>query len=195
LYERNKEHPDTTTMKKIALVFLSLLFVTDAARAQNATGTAQQSVKLALSNALEVTFTSNNSATGNAVNLSFTTADHYANGVESAEQELKVRSNKNFKVGAKIDMSSFSYVGNGNLNNVVTPANAFTLKVTQNTTGGNVASGFSNYSNLTSSDQDIILNGTNGDNQKFAVKYKCNPGWGLPAGTYSFAIVYTATQQ
>jgi len=187
-------------MKKLIIILAAVTGINTLATAQqvnanNAASTAQQTVQLALSNAIEVSFTGNNSANGSTVLLTFNTADHYANGVESGEQELRVRSNKNFKVGAKVDLSNFSYVGSGNISNVVTPANAFAVKVTSNTTGGTTASGFSGFGNLTTNDQDIILNGTNGNNQKFSVKYKCTPGWALPAGLYSFDVVYTATQQ
>ncbi|HRO43168.1 MAG TPA: hypothetical protein PL009_10060 [Flavipsychrobacter sp.] len=186
-------------MKNIITLFAAIIAISSSASGQvnssNASSTAQQNVQLALSNAIEVTFTNNNSANGSTVSLAFNTADHYANGVESGEQELKVRSNKNFKIGAKIDLTNFSYVGNGNISNIVTPSDAFALKIVSNTTGGNTVSAFTNYGNLTTNNQDVILNGVNGNNQKFSVKYKCNPGWGLPAGTYTFAVVYTATQQ
>lgn len=184
-------------MKKV--LFAAVLFTTvSAAHAQqNATGTAQQSVQLALSNAIEITFTNNNSTTGNTVNLAFNNADDLANGVESGEQELKIRSNKAFKVGVKIDYNTVTYSGNGNLNNAIAPANIFQLKVTTNTTGGTIPTPFSttSYGNVTSSDQNLIINGTNGGNQKFGVKYKCTPGFYMPAGTYNFDVVYTATQQ
>jgi len=186
-------------MKKISLLFAVLSICAATAKAQvstaNASGAAQQSVQLALSNAIEITFTNNNTATGSTVTMSFNTADHYANGVESGVNELKVRSNKNFKIAAKIDLTNFSYIGNGNIYNLVTPADVFALKVTNNTTGGSIPAGFTSYGNLTTSDQDIILNGTHGNDQRFSVKYRANPGWAMPAGTYNFAVVYTATQQ
>ncbi len=184
-------------MKKLILL-ASMTFATSAAvLAQNTSGNSNQTVQLSLSNALEISFTSTNASQGNTVTMAFNNADDYANGVESTEQELKIRSNKNFKVGVKIDYNSFSYTGPGNLNLATVPMNAFGLKVTDNSTGGNIAGSFNttSYNELTGTDQNLIVNGDNGDNQKLAVKYKCTPGFGLPAGTYTFDVVYTATQE
>ena len=68
-------------MKKIIIIAAALIGISTVTKAQNASGTAQQSVQLGLSNALEITFVANSSATGATVSLPFTTADDYANGV------------------------------------------------------------------------------------------------------------------
>lgn len=185
----------TNFMKNIFLIIV-LLSTSTILHAQTTSGAATQSVNLALSNAMEIVFTGNNNATGNMVNMAFTSADDYANGVESAAQELLVRSNQNFKVGVKYDINSFSYSGTGNLNTAIISPNAMEIKVTANSTGGSIAMPFTSnsYATLSGSDQDLILNGTNGASKKFSVKYKCTPGFGLPAGTYNINIVYTATQ-
>ncbi len=187
-------------MKKLIFTTAALIGLTVATNAQNtsnASSNASQAVQLALSNAIEIGFTNTGNATGNAVTMAFTSANDYANGVESAEQELKVRSNKEFKVGVKIDLNSFNYTGPGNLNLATVPMNAFALKVANNNTGGNIAAPFttSSFSTLTGVDQNLIVDGDNGGDQKFAIKYKCTPGFSLPAGTYTFNVVYTATQQ
>ncbi|MGN6476389.1 MAG: hypothetical protein ACTHKV_04125, partial [Flavipsychrobacter sp.] len=83
-------------MKKL-IAIAAILTSTYAANAQ-VSSTATQTVNLNLSNAIEITFTGSSSATGAAVNLAFNTVNDYANGVTSAAQELKVRSNKNFSV-------------------------------------------------------------------------------------------------
>lgn len=184
-------------MKKIITLSALLILSTVVSYGQNASGAAQQSVQLGLSNALDITFTNTSSSQGSTVTMAFNNADHYTNGVESGTQEIKIRSNKTFKVGVKIDLGSFSYVGNGNLNSAVIPSNAFQLKLVNNTTSGTIAAPFSTsgYATLTDTEQDLILNGANGSDRRFSLKYKCNPGWGMPAGTYTFDVVYTATQQ
>ena len=176
---------------------MPLLLGCFAAKAQNASGVAQQSVQLGLSNALDISFVNSGSAQGNTVTMAFNDASDYANGVESSAQELKIRSNKNFKVSVKIDLDNFSYVGNGNLYTAVIPSDAFQLKMTANTTSGTISSPFStsSYATLTDNDQNLIVNAVNGNDRRFSFKYKCNPGWGMPAGTYTFDVVYTATQQ
>ena len=96
-----------------------------------------------MSNAIEITFTGNGSATGADVTIPFTTVNDYANGVESDAQELKVRSNKNFSVAVKANAANFTYSGS------TTPApsmpvnGVLAVKVTANGTGGSIANPFS----------------------------------------------------
>ena len=182
-------------MKKIIAIaaFASLGF---AANAQNANSSASQTVKLSLSNAIEITFTGTGNATGSDVTIPFTTVNDYANGVESAAQELKVRSNKNFTVEVKTNATNFSYSGSTSPAPTMPVNGVLGVMVSANSTGGSIGSNFSNssYSTLKSSNQDLITNGSRGGNQKFSVKYKATPGFAYPAGTYSVDVVYTATQ-
>jgi len=158
---------------------------------------ASQSANFALSNAIEITFVNSMSEYGADVTLPFSTVNDYANGVESAEQELKIRSNKNFSVAIKSNAAGFTYSGN------TTPApempvnGVLAIKLTANNTGGSIANPFSTsaYSGLTNSNQSLITGGNRGGNQSFAIKYKATPGFAYPAGTYSVDVVYTATQQ
>jgi hypothetical protein len=92
-------------------------------------GAAQQVVALGLSNALEIGFTATNSNTGNTVTLSFSTANHYANGVTSSNQGMRVRSNKNFNVTVKAAASTFSVTNNGNTATSTMPASVLRLRV------------------------------------------------------------------
>ena len=69
-------------MKKIIIIAAAVIGFTSAANAQSTQSSAQQTVQLNLSNALEITF-SGTGTTGATVSLPFTTADDYANGVES----------------------------------------------------------------------------------------------------------------
>jgi len=186
-------------MKKIIVFSAILLCITGLANAQvnsnNASGTAQQTVQLQLSNALEITFTGSNTATGSTVALPFTTVDHYQNGVESAAQQLKVRTNKNFNVTVKTNAAKFT-VNNGTTTVTSTmPASVLDVKVTANGTGGSIAGSFSNYTDLSQNAANLITNGTYGGNQTFSVQYKAQPGFAYPAGTYAIDVVYTATQQ
>ena len=184
-------------MKKLIAiaVFASISFAANAQNQNNQSSAASQTVQLSLSNALEITFTGNNSATGAAVTIPFTTVNDYANGVESSDQELKVRSNKNFSVAVKANNANFSYTG------TTTPApsmpvnGVLAVKVTANATGGAIAGSFSGYATLTSANQDLITAAARGGNQTFSVKYKATPGFAYPAGTYAVDVVYTATQQ
>ncbi len=186
-------------MKKIIIIAAAFIGFTTAANAQNtqnASSNASQSVQLQLSNALEISFTSNNNATGTTVSLPFTTVAHYANGVESTEQELKVRSNKNFTVTVKAGGQHFNFSNGGSVNQSIMPVAILGLAVTDNNTGGQLGQGFgTNYKSLSHQTQTLITNGDKGGNQKFTIQYKATPGFAYPAGTYTTDITYTATQQ
>ena len=192
-------------MKKIVSPFLIMVFsiialmvVSIAASAQtNASGTAQQTVELGLSNTIDITFVGSGTATGGTVTLPFTTVTDYANGVESAAQQLKVRSNKIFNVTVAASAANFS-VTNGGVTTVsaMPVAGVLDLKVDANQTGGTIASGYSAYGGgLSTASASIISGGNNGNNQTFSVKYKATPGFAYPAGVYAVDVIYTATQQ
>ena len=186
-------------MKKIIIAAALLVSASFAANAQStpASSSASQTVNLNLSNAIEITFTGTNNATGAAVNLAFTTVNDYANGVTSTEQELKVRSNKKFTVAVKANNGSFSYTGSTSPAPTMPVQGVLGVMVSSNNTGGAIAAPFSNssYSSLTASNQNLITNANNGGNQRFGIKYEATPGFAYPAGTYTVDVTYTATQQ
>jgi hypothetical protein len=185
-------------MKKIIIIAAAFIGFTTAASAQtNASGTAQQTVELGLSNTLTIVFTGSGTTTGSTVNLPFASVTDYSNGVESAAQQLKIQSNKPFNVTVATSAANFS-VTNGGVTTVSTMpvAGVLDLKVDANQTGGTIATGYASYgSGLSTSAAAIINGGSNGNNQTFDVKYKATPGFTYPAGVYAVDVVYTATQQ
>ena len=192
-------------MKKILnpvviMVFSIIVLVTVSivASAQtNASSTAQQTVELGLSNTIDITFTGSGTATGGTVTLPFATVTDYANGVESAAQQLKVRSNKNFTVTVKTSGANFMVSSGDSPSTSAMPASVLGVMLTANNTGGQIGQGFSTsaYNGLSATAANLITNATNGGNQTFAVKYKATPGFAYPAGTYTTDVIYTATQQ
>jgi hypothetical protein len=193
----NVNRQTTNKMKKLIVIaaFSIFGFSANAQNQANQSSSASQTVQLSLSNAIEITFTGNNSATGADVTIPFTTVNDYANGVESDAQELKVRSNKNFSVAVKANAGEFSYTGNTTPAPEMPVEGVLAVKVTANGTGGSIAGSFSEYATLTSSNQDLITAADRGGNQTFSVKYKATPGFAYPAGTYAVDVVYTATQE
>ena len=182
-------------MKKIIYILLLLVSLNETAKAQVNTA-ASQTINMSMSNAVEISFTATGTTSGNNVNLTFNTANNYASGVESDAQEMKVRSNKNFTVTVKSNAANFTYSGTTSPAPTMAVANVLGLMVTANTTSGAVSSPFSttSYSSITSSNQNLITNGSRGGNQKFSVKYKASPDFNFPSGIYTVSIVYTATQ-
>lgn len=162
----------------------------------NQTSQAAQSARLVMSNAIEITFSGTGNNTGETVALVFNNVNDYANGVESGAYQVKVRSNKKFRVQAKTSSSKFTYTGTTSPAPSMNVSNILFLKVTNNNTGGSVSSNFNNkFRTLSSSNQTLVSNATPGGNNTFNVQYKANPGYNFPAGTYSVNVVYTATQQ
>lgn len=183
-------------MKKILLSIMLLPTVAFAQNESNGAGGAAQTVYLALSNGIDISYVTSGSSSGTNAIMRFSNSADYASGVTSLDQELRVRSNKSFKVAVRCDASSFAYQGNAaGIANM--PDEALWLKVIDNKTGGNIKSPFSasNFAGLSANNQDLLVNGRNGNNQTFSVQYKCTPGFNLPAGTYTMNVVYTATQQ
>lgn len=181
-------------MKKITSLIASVLLLHAAANAQSSS--ASQSVSLVISNAIDISYMATGNGSGNNTMMQFSNPADYANGVTSPEQGLRVRSNKTFKVAVRCDAGGFTYQGNSNTTQNI-PDNALRLKVTANNTGGAVKAPFSTdvYTSLSDDSQDLLVGGTQGQNQTFAIQYKCTPGFNLPAGTYTMNVVYTATQE
>ena len=184
-------------MKKILLLMAVISVSKTAAVAQsNELSTATQSAKLEMSNAIDITFSTTNNAAGGTVSLAFNNVNDYANGVNSEPYQLKVRTNKRFRVQVKTSASRFTYSGNTTPAPRMNVSNTLFLKVTNNNTGGSVANNFNNkFRTLSSSNQTLVSNATAGGNRTFNVEYRANPGYNFPAGNYTVNVIYTATQQ
>lgn len=183
-------------MKKIVYAVLPVLFAftAQAQDESNATASAVQSVSLNMSNSIDLSFVGG--AYGGSAIMDFRESNDFVNGVTTPDQELRVRSNKGFTVAVRCEGNGFSYAGLNNQGGAL-PETALKLRVSKNNTGGAVQAPFSvnSYASLTNTSQDLLVNGTRGGDQTFAVQYKCAPGFNLPAGTYNINVVYTATQQ
>lgn len=197
-------------MKKI--VFLTAIFFTiiiSQVNANNGNGNGNSStdlttpVNIGLSNALEITFTGNSgngsgsgngSTIGDIITLPFSTTNDFLNGVQSTEQELKVRSNKDFNVTVNTDATTFTVTNNGVTTTSTMPASVLNVKVATNSTGGNIAGTFAGFTNLSASAANLLSNCSKGGNQRFTIMYNAHPGYNYPTGTYSINVIYTATQ-
>ena len=163
------------------------------AQAQN-TATASQTIELVINPILDIKFSNTGSSNGDKVVMGFDTKEQYKKGVTSATQQIEVSSNQKFKISVQTTSSTFAYRGaEANANMPVD--NSLFVAVMDNNTGGKVAQGFNNnYHALSSNMQDLILNGKQGESQKFALAYMAKPEIGYPTGSYSVDVMYTATQ-
>lgn len=172
---------------------MGILLCSAASYAQSSNSS--QSVSMGVSSTIELAFTGTGNATGATVNLNFNTVNDYANGVVSADQELKVTSNRNFTVAVKTNSATFSYTGSTSPAPAM-PVGILSLMLASNSTGGTVVSPFSStaYNSLSNSSQLLLNTCTSGNAKLFAVKYKATPEFAYPAGTYTVDVLFTATQ-
>lgn len=177
-------------MIKRAITILLLLVAATSYGQSTSSSSATQSIELDLSPVIQI-----NTITSEDVNIAFSNASHYSNGVQSTNQEFRVSSNEKFVVSVKTDASNFSYSGS-TLPAPVMPVNILKLALTSNNTGGNVSSqlGSSSYMTLSSTPTNILTDCDNGAAKTFAINYKATPGNEYPAGVYTVGVVYTATQ-
>jgi hypothetical protein len=184
-------------MKKIMITSLLLLGIRLHSYGQEELKRpASQNVELILSDVIEITFNTTNATTGPNVDLDFKTVKDYYEGVESAPQTLKIRSNKGFTVSVKTTSSDMGYAGPAHAKNKVKVSEALNIRVPDNRTGGNIVPPFSGnaYKNLSSNDK-VLLDACNqGNNQTFSVQYKADPKVAYAPGAYSVDVVYTASR-
>lgn len=182
-------------MKRITILAV-LAFLSVAAQGQQTTAnSAVQSTNLALSNALEISFTGNSGI----VDIDFASLNDLVNGVETASHQIKVSSNKKYKVTVRPASDNFTYAGSSLLGSLLKVSTVMKIKVEDNNTGGDrpwlaQILGWQSFSVL-GLPVTLLTDCDAGNNQTFTVKYKATPGINCVAGNYNADMVYTATQQ
>ena len=172
-----------------AVVLASFFMATTIANAQENSGTASQSVTLNLAPVIQIS-----AMTSPNVNLGFNNISNYVHGVESANQQFKIHSNKDYLVTVRANAAHFSYSGNAYPAPQMPVSNTLFLSVAENNTGGTIANSFSNFVSLSDNSKQLLLNCKNGGDKTFSINYKAIPGPQYPAGDYTVGILYTATQ-
>lgn len=181
-------------MKKITAIFITLICSANAF-AQNAGSSASQTTNLQLTNAIEISFVATGNNTGSVVNLAFNTVNDYANGVQSGDYQIRVRSNRKFDVEIEASDDYFDYTGTTSPAPQMRVKDVLDMMISSNNTGGQINGGYHQFKHIEGDNDKRILNDCdNGANQTFSVKYRATPGFSYPAGTYTTTITYTATQ-
>lgn len=182
-------------MKKIIAILALVLGGTMLAKAQNANSSASQTIQLELTDAVEIGFVATGNSTGSVVNMGFNNVNDYSNGVESAEYQMRVRSNVDFDVRMEASSDYFTYSGSTLNPPSMRVKDILDMMVLNNNTGGTITSGYHQYKHINGDDDKKIINqGDRGGNQTFAVKYRATPGFAFPAGTYTTDIIYAVTK-
>ncbi len=128
------------------------------------------------------------------VNLGFSNANNYVNGVQSTKQDFTVHSNRDFVVNVRTNAPVFTYSGNAYPAPEMPVENILFLTVSNNNTGGVIANSFNTFAPLSNNPCNLLLNCKNGGDRNFSVNYKAIPGTEFPAGDYTVDVIYTATQ-
>jgi hypothetical protein len=189
--------------KRLVIIAIALFAGLQSYAQVHVNSAANQNANLNLSNAILITFYSGgddeggddgggSGSTGSTVNIPFTTVSNYQNGVISSAQHLKVQSNKHFNVSIRSSAVNFVYTGTASPTPVAQISSVLQFLVSNNSTGGSIS--YSGYTSVPSSNATIISSAVNGGNRTFDVRYKANPGFNYPGGTYTANIIYTATQ-
>lgn len=165
------------------------------AYAQNVDGAATQAANLQMENAIELTIMSGVSN----MDIEFNSLNDMINGVTTAKHQIRVRSNKKFKVTVKPSSNNFTYSGSSLIGTLMKVSNVMKIKVTDNQTGGSqplVAQllGWQSFSVL-NTPVTLLTGCSAGGNQTFNIQYKATPGTNCVAGSYTTDMVYTATQE
>ena len=138
---------------------------------------------------------STGNSTGPTVAIPFSIVSQYANGVTSQPQELKIQSNKAYNISVATNTSTFSYAGDVKPAPAMPVSGVLALQVSQNGSGGSVASEFNGtYASLSNTPHSILSAGAYGSNNTLSIQYEANPGMSYPSGTYTTNVIYTASQ-
>lgn len=183
----------TNTLLKAIAIFILGMVAVFSANAQNTSSTAVQTAKLDLSDAIELSFIN---GAGGTLNFTYNTAAELISGKESVTQDLRVRSNKKFKVAVASSSTNFTYSGTYTVNNIIPVSTGLQVMVMANNTGGiPTLQALLGWLGLTVGGGSTLLTYCNpGGNQTFTVKYKATPGILAAPGTYTTDVVFTATQ-
>ncbi len=178
---------------KAILVFAAGMLLAVGANAQQANSSATQTANLNLADAIELSFINGG---GGTVNLGFNTASELINGKESMMQDIRVRSNRKFKVAVSSSTANFTYSGTSIVNNIIPVSTGLKVMVTANNTGGYMTlSALLGWLGVNFGNSTTILTACDpGGNQTFTVKYKATPGILAAPGTYTTEVIFTATQ-
>lgn len=182
------------TKNIIAIFTLALAIVAIQAKAQNASAGGSQKVALQLANVVQISQFNGQSNSG-TVSMPVTTAATLGQGIESPVYTVSINSTDGFNVKAQAVEEYFAYSGSAATAPNMKVADVLEMKVVENKTTGNIASGYNQYQPVQGTSQtSVIDNGNRGSNQTFAVQYKATTGYKYPGGTYTASIMYTVTQ-
>ena len=184
------------SFKKILIIVLSI-GASYMAKSQEATSAASQQTALGLEDVVGVSLFSGsgNGNGGGVVEIPMDGVNALANGIESPEIEIKLQSTTAFDVSISSSSNTFAYTGPSTFGTTMNVTDVLDVMITENSTGGSIGSGFSQYQPVDGTTKKPIINSGQPGVRTFAFKYKANPGFEYPAGTYTTDIIYTIAKR
>lgn len=158
-------------------------------------GGSAQNGRLSLAEVVSASLFAQDSASTAQIVIPIGGINALADGAESHEIEVTLQSTADYDVSVSSSSEYFTYNGTATTPTQMLVKDVLSIKITSNTTGGMVSNGFTQYQPVDGAlNQLIIATGLSGT-RTFAFRYKAQPGFNYPAGTYTTDIVYTITKK
>lgn len=162
--------------------------------AQGGGGSAQNG-RVSLSEVVSASLFAQDSASTAQIAIPIGGINALADGAESHEIEVTLQTTADYDVSVSSSSAYFTYNGTGTNPTQMLVKDVLSIKITSNTTGGTVSNGFSQYQAVDGSQNQLIIASGLSGTRTFSFRYKAQPGFNYPAGTYTTDIVYTITKK
>lgn len=184
------------TLILAAFIFLSV----GTATAQNAGRSASQNVQLGLTDVVSTGGFSGGGSGGNGggsgpVTFPLSGTGAMSQGVESPEIQVTMQSNAVYDVNVSSSTTDFTYTGGATFPVPMNVKDVLSFSITGNSTGGSVGNNFSQFQPIDGTNQKVAIVSGQPGVSTFSFKYKAQPGFSYPAGTYTTNIVFTIVKK
>lgn len=182
-------------MNKHLTLVAALVLTGYASTAQNAGSGATQTMKMDMAEVVSASLFGNGPGSPPpVVELPINGTGALTTGIESPEIQVTLQCNSAYDVSVSCTSPAFTYAG-PNQGTQMLVADVLSIMISSNNTGGNIGSGFSQYGAITGTTPKVAIASGQPGSRTFGFKYKANPGFNYPAGTYTAEIVYTVTKK
>ncbi|MBZ0098286.1 MAG: hypothetical protein K8F30_04340 [Taibaiella sp.] len=182
---------------KHCFLLLTLAGFCHVSKAQSLNGNSTQAARLNLAEVVSANLFSSGNGNGGPpanVELPLGGTNAMAEGIESPEITVTLQCTTDFDVSVSSSSENFEYSGPSTLNTVMPVSDVLSIAITNNATGGSIGNGFSQFQPIDVQGKQVISAGQRGV-RTFGFKYKAQPGFNFPAGTYTTDIVYTISKK
>ncbi len=180
---------------KHCFILLVLTGFANALKAQSQGAGSVQTASLEMAEVVSASFFAPGSGAPQSVELPMSGTSAMSEGIESPEIEVTLQCTADFDISVASSSEYFTYSGPSTQNTDMPVEDVLKIMITENNTGGSVGNGFSQYQPINAgAGKQVISSGQRGT-RKFSFKYKAQPGFNYPAGTYTTDIVYTVSKK